>query len=178
MNSASLCSQAGRYDNPIPNRCQAPIDFLKFPALSIYWRYLSVYLSSDLWNCAGIYGGQEPSRNRVIVPDRQAGWQNRFLGIDSRARLRSPVIDSQPGGIDFWDPETFTNTGSGLLKRLKIQSLNIMSFVRKQRRSSSNSMLLNMLEKHDVDCRVGCNEFDFFLENKEYRPCDGCKIEI
>ncbi len=23
-----------------------------------------------------------------------------------------------------------------------------------------------------------CNEFDFFLENKEYRPFDGYKIEI
>jgi hypothetical protein len=27
-------------------------------------------------------------------------------------------------------------------------------------------------------CGVGYNEFDFFLENKEYRPFDGCKIEI
>ncbi len=27
-------------------------------------------------------------------------------------------------------------------------------------------------------CAVGYNEFDFFLENEEYRPCDGCKIEI
>ena len=33
MNSASLCSLAGRYDNPIPTRCLAPIDFLKIPAL-------------------------------------------------------------------------------------------------------------------------------------------------
>jgi hypothetical protein len=29
-----------------------------------------------------------------------------------------------------------------------------------------------------VHCTVGYNEFDFFLENKEYRPFDGCKIEI
>jgi hypothetical protein len=27
-------------------------------------------------------------------------------------------------------------------------------------------------------CTVGYNKFDFFLENKEYRPFDGCKIEI
>jgi hypothetical protein len=27
-------------------------------------------------------------------------------------------------------------------------------------------------------CTLGYNEFDFFLENKEYRPFDGCKIEI
>ncbi len=32
INSASLCSLAGRYDNPIPNRFLAPIGFLKIPA--------------------------------------------------------------------------------------------------------------------------------------------------
>jgi hypothetical protein len=35
-NSASLCSLAGRYDNPIPTRCLAPINLLKIPALSDY----------------------------------------------------------------------------------------------------------------------------------------------
>ncbi len=34
INSASLCSLAGRYENPIPPRCLAPIDFLKIPALA------------------------------------------------------------------------------------------------------------------------------------------------
>ncbi len=29
-----------------------------------------------------------------------------------------------------------------------------------------------------VHCTLGYNEFDFFLENKEYIPFDGCKIEI
>ncbi len=33
MNSASLCSLAGWYDNPIPPRFLAPIDSLKIPAL-------------------------------------------------------------------------------------------------------------------------------------------------
>ncbi len=32
MNSASLCSLAGRYDNPLPPRILAPIDSLKIPA--------------------------------------------------------------------------------------------------------------------------------------------------
>jgi hypothetical protein len=32
MNSASLSSLAGRYDNPIPTRFLAPIDCLKIPA--------------------------------------------------------------------------------------------------------------------------------------------------
>jgi hypothetical protein len=36
MNSASLCSLAGRYDNPIPTRFLAPIDCLKIPALGIF----------------------------------------------------------------------------------------------------------------------------------------------
>ncbi len=36
INSASLCSLAGRYDNPIPTRCLAPIDFLKIPALLLF----------------------------------------------------------------------------------------------------------------------------------------------
>ncbi len=34
MNSASLCNLAGRYNNPIPPRFVAPIDFLKIPALA------------------------------------------------------------------------------------------------------------------------------------------------
>jgi hypothetical protein len=33
MNFASLCSQAGRYDNPVPTRFLASIDCLKIPAL-------------------------------------------------------------------------------------------------------------------------------------------------
>jgi hypothetical protein len=32
-NSTSLCSLAGRYDNPIPNRFLTPIDCFKIPAL-------------------------------------------------------------------------------------------------------------------------------------------------
>ncbi len=32
INSASQCSLAGRYDNPIPTRFLAPIDCLKIPA--------------------------------------------------------------------------------------------------------------------------------------------------
>jgi hypothetical protein len=34
MNSASQCSLAGRYDNPLPPRFLAPIDSLKIPAQS------------------------------------------------------------------------------------------------------------------------------------------------
>ena len=34
FDSASLCSLAGRYDNPVPSRFLAPIDCLKIPALT------------------------------------------------------------------------------------------------------------------------------------------------
>jgi hypothetical protein len=37
INSASLCSLAGRYDNPISTRCLALIDCLKIPAQSPYF---------------------------------------------------------------------------------------------------------------------------------------------
>ncbi len=40
----------------------------------------------------------------------------------------------------------------------------------------SQSYTENLAEKRD--CTLGYNEFDFFLENKEYSPFDGCKIEI
>ncbi len=33
MDSTSLCSLAGQYDNPIPTRSLAPVDCLKIPAL-------------------------------------------------------------------------------------------------------------------------------------------------
>jgi hypothetical protein len=36
INSASICSLAGRYDNPIPTRCLAPIDFFKIPAQNVF----------------------------------------------------------------------------------------------------------------------------------------------
>ncbi len=36
-NSARLCSLAGRYDNFIPSRFLAPIDYLKIPAQDAVW---------------------------------------------------------------------------------------------------------------------------------------------
>jgi hypothetical protein len=58
MNSTNLCSLAGRYDNPFPPRCLAPIDSLKIPT-QIGSRYCPVRLkipkdmlanrASDAW---------------------------------------------------------------------------------------------------------------------------------
>ncbi len=49
MNSASLCSLAGRYNNPIPTRCLAPIHFLKIPApySPLFWSQL--YYTVEYW---------------------------------------------------------------------------------------------------------------------------------
>ncbi len=53
INSASLCSLAGRYANPIPIRFLAPIDCLKVPALSSYW-LAHFYLMKNPAKCCSI----------------------------------------------------------------------------------------------------------------------------
>jgi hypothetical protein len=48
MNSASLCSLAGRYDNPLPPRFLAPIDSLKIPALLVRNRgYATIKIGTE-----------------------------------------------------------------------------------------------------------------------------------
>jgi hypothetical protein len=42
INSAGLCSLAGRYDNPLPPRFLAPIDSLKIPAQRIFHLWSSI----------------------------------------------------------------------------------------------------------------------------------------
>jgi hypothetical protein len=49
INSASLWS---RYDNPIPTRCLAPIDFLKIPALAVFF----------FWDRKGISAGMAEAK--------------------------------------------------------------------------------------------------------------------
>ncbi len=55
MNSASLCSLAGRYDNPITPRFLAPIDRLKIPTLilrlSIFCSVPPSCLCSSFFSC-------------------------------------------------------------------------------------------------------------------------------
>jgi hypothetical protein len=58
INSASLCSLAGPYDNPIPTWFLAPLDCFKIPALA--GRYDNFICSTD--------------------PAGYIGWRNRFLG--------------------------------------------------------------------------------------------------
>jgi hypothetical protein len=53
------CSLAGRYENPIPPRCLAPIDFLKIPAQSFIFK----------WGAAG-WGGGEATLDSVCTLSR------------------------------------------------------------------------------------------------------------
>ncbi len=85
MNSASLCSLAGRYINPIPTRLLAPIDCLKIPAL-----YCTLSLCQSREYRAGIFKQSMGARNRVgIGLSYRPAWLhrlaefipwNRFLG--------------------------------------------------------------------------------------------------
>jgi hypothetical protein len=54
MDSASLCSLAGQYDNPIPTRFLAPIECLKIPdqlahAQAVNAMITESFLVSSLW---------------------------------------------------------------------------------------------------------------------------------
>ncbi len=54
IDSASLCSLAGRYENPIPTRFLAPIDCSKIPALIAVLEFLNNLLGQGAeqeWGC-------------------------------------------------------------------------------------------------------------------------------
>jgi hypothetical protein len=76
INSASLYSMAGRYDNPIPTRCLAPIDFLKIPALTTsHMLYLKQYVKV-VRNLKSRYG----ARNRFQKPSLELSSQATLAG--------------------------------------------------------------------------------------------------
>jgi hypothetical protein len=68
MNSASLCSLAGRYDNPIPPRFLAPIDSSKIPALYI-WQHDS--WEHDCWQPS--MTAESMKAGRIAAYDREHG---------------------------------------------------------------------------------------------------------
>ncbi len=71
MNSASLCSLAGRYDNPIPPRFLAPIDCLKIPA-----QLICSYRPAS-WG-AGSRAGSPVSK--CVSLDLNTGWAENPTG--------------------------------------------------------------------------------------------------
>ncbi len=78
MNSASLCSLAGRYNNPIPPRCLAPIDFLKIPAQFLF-------LCRQMFDSAHYYTALRPLLVNTSV-------QNFFVYCIVRAIARSRYL--------------------------------------------------------------------------------------
>jgi hypothetical protein len=76
MNSASLLSLAGRYDNPLPPRFLAPIETLKIPALILR-------RTNDTVN----------TRARAGVPKSSAPARNSYLSDNHvrSARSKLPV---------------------------------------------------------------------------------------
>ncbi len=107
MNSASLCSLAGRYDNPIPPRFLAPIDFLKIPALhsiptSCALR-LNRWCGSGFIYCgflsgsyfAGCFWSASDSGSRSVAYPKKLGQVNNWpiLIILTAARLLRRLSD-------------------------------------------------------------------------------------
>jgi hypothetical protein len=93
MNSASLCSPAGWYDNPIPTRFLAPIYSLKIPTLEHIFR---VRICKRLWSSEidseesiqlAYVAWRAGTTIRVVVPARQAG--NRFQGSLKGLQIRA-----------------------------------------------------------------------------------------
>ncbi len=70
MNSASLCSLAGRYNNPIPSRFLAPIDGLKMPAQ---------YTRTQCVRGGGVWGHWRGGGLRQINTCRKVPLQVNFL---------------------------------------------------------------------------------------------------
>jgi hypothetical protein len=84
INSASLCSLAGRYDNPLPLRFLAPIDSLKIPALEaveiaengeeavLYWKHSVGEAISMITSDTRQFNYQEKAMNRKQKAAREA----------------------------------------------------------------------------------------------------------
>ncbi len=132
MNSASLCSLAGRYDKPIPPRFLAPIDILKIPALFLVWRIflrklhfllaqtqdLLMLIGLKRWNAT--YSLQSFSR----WPYNSRGFWHFRARIFKR--LWSPRIDSK-----IWIPPAHVARWAGTITLAPIDCLKIPALTRK-----------------------------------------------
>jgi hypothetical protein len=96
MNSASLCSLAGRYDNPLPPRFLAPYRLFKIPAL------------------AGRYNNPIPTRCLapiVIFKNSSSGFKPPLSYIEETpivnvngAQESIPPAYVARLGLDYWAP--------------------------------------------------------------------------
>ncbi len=114
MNSASLCSLVGRYDNPIPPRFLAPIDSLKIPALCARrWNLLTVtgaerrrsqLISERAWSSINI---------KYSLLQTHSTWlyYEEHLTRAGRQPVTGFVADNDVSKAAFWD---WTRQVSGL----------------------------------------------------------------
>ncbi len=61
---------------------------------------------------------------------------------------------------------------------MKIKIMMYPNLINLYKSTSIQSLKGTRYPLSNLDSALGYNEFDFFLENKKYRPFDGCKIEI
>ncbi len=103
MNSARLCSLAGRYDNPIPPRFLAPIDFLKIPALAKF----------PLWVKGNDFSLADPTSWNWPFPYTESSMNNFALcGWDLAEWLLVRASDSQWRGRNCpGDPSIIRHSG-------------------------------------------------------------------
>ncbi len=121
MNSASLCSLAGRYDNPLPPRFLAPIDSLKIPAqkCSVGPQIHKVHTYTEYHSVSPLVGGHTCLRVR--------GWGSPNYWRKSLAlcllcaqiattQKRQNLWRTKQGG-DIWIPlRPYTSTSTEHLK--------------------------------------------------------------
>jgi hypothetical protein len=86
IDSSSLCSQAGRYDNPIPTRFIATIEYLKIPALLIY---------SHIPTSPTLQLPSADTHNSILYPDKLGG-------LSSTPSLRLVLYHPGSGGSFQW----------------------------------------------------------------------------
>jgi hypothetical protein len=119
MNSASLCSLAGRYDNSIPLRFLAPIDSLKKGLCGrcfsefIDWRYSQScwYVRPSFVNCCGVaplilYLVISPplpcvNKNTVHTYTECTVWGERDMGIWA-STAKQYTCSKVPSQVDFF----------------------------------------------------------------------------
>ncbi len=108
MNSASLCSLAGRYDNPIPPRFLAPIEFLKIPALISKVYLGSMSRDAHTAQLTAVQIGWDPATATSPIPPHWDSYTRAFLVSKDRRHLfvtlcrrRYPTFSC---GLSFHDP--------------------------------------------------------------------------
>jgi hypothetical protein len=105
MNSASLCSLAGQYDNPLPSQFLAPIDSSKIPAQTILQTFPVVAVLDEP------YSAKPAQLHRMNTIPAYLDW---------RTCTATPLRKKQWIIFNLLDPDPDCDSGSGLRLRIRI----------------------------------------------------------